>query len=88
MPSFEVCARRAGDLEQSAEAQHKSRHAADQGLRDCDQNEDPKTAIRQFAHCHCSVALSVHEFGKIVCPLSVIGLEGKVDFPRNCESVT
>ncbi len=77
------------DLEQSAEAQHESRHASDYVLRNGhrDQNQDSKTTIREFAHRRCSVAFSVHKFGEIVCPFSVVGLEGEINFPRSSENV-
>ena len=77
------------DLEQPTKAQHESRHAADQVPRDrhCDQNEDSETAIRELAYRCCSVALSVYEFGEVICPLSIGGLEGKIYFSRYGENV-
>jgi len=34
-------------------------------------------ALRDFAYRCCSIALSVHEFGEVVCPLFIVGLDAK-----------
>ncbi len=44
-------------------------------------------AIRDFGYRCCSIALSVHEFGEVVCPLSIAGLERKVYFSGYGENV-
>lgn len=77
------------DLEQSTQTQHESRYAPDQVLRDrhCDQNENLKIVIPDFAYRRISVALSVHKFGEVVRTLFIFGLECKIYFSRNGESV-
>ena len=44
-------------------------------------------AIRDFAYRRCSIAFSVHEFGEVLCPLSIGGLERKIYFSRYGENV-
>jgi hypothetical protein len=44
-------------------------------------------AIRDFAYRCCSIALSVYEFGEVLCLLSIGGLERKIHFSRYGEHV-
>jgi hypothetical protein len=44
-------------------------------------------AIRDCAYRCCSIVLLVHEFGEIVCPLSIAGLEREIYFSRFGENV-
>jgi len=53
----------------------------------CDQNEDLEMAIRDFSYRRNSIALSVHEFDEVVCPLSIGCLESKIYFSRSGENV-
>ena len=43
--------------------------------------------ILDFPHRCRSVALSIHVFGEVVCPLSVAGLEGEINLSRCRENI-
>jgi hypothetical protein len=43
--------------------------------------------IRDFAYCCFSKVLFVHEFGEVVCPLLIGGLERKIYFSRYGENI-